>query len=95
MGARRELVDEPRHHFGTALAEHQNRHVDSCYLADLVANPAQGRTGRHKVDVVAEFLNLVAPALVSTPIPQNLLAKDRRIEHVPAIECCPRPGSFQ
>ena len=52
----RRRINSLRADFGEFL----QRHVDSCHLADLVANPVHGRAGRHNVDVVAEFLNLVA-----------------------------------
>ena len=66
MGARRQLVNQPRHHFlaGAALPQHQDRNIDIRDQRCLRANLAHGRTGRHEKYVVVKFFDFARQILL-------------------------------
>ena len=57
MSARRQLVNQPRHHFlaGSAFSQHQDWNIDICHQRSLRPNLPHRGACRHKKDVVVKL----------------------------------------
>ena len=69
MGARRQLVDQPRHHFlaRTAFAQHQHRNVDVRHQRSLGTKLAHYRAGGDKENFIADFFHFARIILLIGP----------------------------